>query len=467
MHSITWTIIGIFLVILVGCGSPSSPGATPTTPANTHATPTPTANATVPVTAPQASDWTTYHNNNARTGYLPNIPDPHQFTRAWDKTLDGAVYAEPLVIGKQLIIATEGDSIYSLDAQSGQVQWRTQVGTPAPRSALPCGNIDPSGITGTPVYDPATHLIFAVAEITGVAHILVGLDLNTGAVKVRRTVDTPDMDPRTHQERGALTLSQGMIYIPFGGRFGDCGDYHGRVIGVRTDGQGNLLSYKVPTTREGGIWAPPGAVMDDAGHLYVSVGNGEVTQGQWDHTDSVLRLSPTLQLQDGFAPQSWPQDNASDADLGSMSPVLLPNGLIFMVGKSGQAYLLHANALGGVGGQIQQTFVCQAYGGAATADSQVFLPCVDGVRQVKIGPGETMTVGWQAPQSVNGSPIIGGHTIYVVDHNNGVFYALNRDTGAVRTSMPVGITSRFATPTLSNGLVFIGTLQGIVAIKLV
>lgn len=462
-RSMTWTMTAILLILLVGCGSPPAPAATPTKSVN--ATPAPTAN-TTPIVMPQTPDWTTYHNDNARTGYLPNIPDPHQFTRAWTKALDGAVYAEPLVIGKQLIIATEGDSVYSFDAQSGQMQWRTQVGTPVPLSALPCGNINPSGITGTPVYDPASHLIFAVAEITGVSHILVGLDLNTGKVQVRRTVDTPDMDPLTHQERGALTLYQGMIYIPFGGRLGDCGDYHGRVIGVRTDGQGNLISYTVPTTREGGIWAPSGIVMDNANHLFVTVGNGEVTQGQWDHTDSVLRLSPALQLEDGFAPQSWTQDNANDADLGSMSPVLLPNGLIFSDGKSGQGYLLHTNALGGVGGQIQQTPVCNAYGGAATADSQVFLPCADGVRQVKIGPGETMTVGWHAPQSVNGSPIIGGHTLYVVDHNNGVFYALNRDTGAVRASLPVGITSRFATPTLSNGLVFIGTLQGIVALKI-
>jgi outer membrane protein assembly factor BamB len=190
-----------------------------------------------------------------------------------------------------------------------------------------------------------------------------------------------------------------------------------------------------------------------------------VLQGQWDHTDSVLRLSSKLQLEDGFAPKTWAQDNARDADLGSMSPVLLPNGLIFMAGKSGQGYLLHANALGGVNGQIQEATVCRSYGGAATANSQVFLPCVDGVRQLKVGPGETMTVGWHVAKNINGSPVVGGHTVYVLDYARGVLYALDSDQGTVRTSIPIGVTSRFATPTLSNGLVLVGTMKGVVAVK--
>jgi len=75
-----------------------------------------------------------------------------------------------------------------------------------------------------------------------------------------------------------------------------------------------------PTPREGAIWAPSGPAIDSAGHIFVSVGNGEVTQGTWDHSDSILRLSSDLHLQDGFAPTQWPHDNATDADLGSMGP---------------------------------------------------------------------------------------------------------------------------------------------------
>ncbi len=100
-----------------------------------------------------------------------------------------------------------------------------------PLSSLPCGNIDPLGITGTPVYDPTTGLVFAVAEISGPAHILVGLDANTGQVKVRRSVDTDGMDPRAHQQRTALALANGRIYFAYGGLDGDCSDYIGRVVG--------------------------------------------------------------------------------------------------------------------------------------------------------------------------------------------------------------------------------------------
>ncbi len=459
-RSPVWVVLSATLLMLAGCGSGSVTTPPPMTPISTSdtgaATPTSTSAST-------QGDWTMYHNDNARTGYIENFPDPKQLSRLWDKTLDGAVYAEPLVVGGHVLIATEQNTIYSFDAHTGQEQWHTNVGTPVPRSALPCGNIDPSGITGTPIYDPATKELFAVAEISGPSHILVGLDVSNGQVKLRRQIDVAGMDPTVHQERAALALNQDTVYIAFGGRAGDCGNYHGMVIGSKTNGQGQLLVYQLPTPREGGIWSPPGPAIDNNGRLYVAVGNGEVTSGAWDHTDSVLRLSPTLQLEDGFAPTQWAQDNATDADLGSMSPVLLPNGLVFSAGKSGRAYLLHANALGGVGGQIQEQQVCPPYGGYATVGSQIFLPCSNGIHQVKI-EGNSITMGWQRNQP-NGSPVVGGHTLYCLDYAGGTLYALNSDDGSVRTSLSIGSTSRFATPTLWNGLVFVGTMQGVVALK--
>ena len=194
--------------------------------------------------------------------------------------MDGAVYAEPLVVGDHVLVATEGDSLYALDAHTGKVQWRTNVGKPVPLSDLPCGNIDPLGITGTPVYDPATGLVFAVAEVSGPAHVLLGIDAGTGQVRVRRLADPAGMEPRAQQQRAALALSGGRVYIAYGGLFGDCGNYHGWVVAVRTDGAGPLLSYQVPTSRMGGIWAPPGPVVDSAGRLYVAVGNGAAKIGR-------------------------------------------------------------------------------------------------------------------------------------------------------------------------------------------
>ena len=440
-------VVSCLFLLLSACGTAAQTNTM-------HSTPLPTS---VPTTV--TLDWSMYHNDNARSGYVVNAPDPQKLTSAWNVKLDGAVYAEPLVVDHHVIIVTEGDTLYSLDDQTGQVQWQTNVGQPVALKTLPCGNIDPLGITGTPVYDPATKLIFAVAEVTGPAHVLVGVDVQSGQIKVKRSVDLPGMDPRVFQQRAALALSQNIVYLAYGGLDGDCGQYRGTVIGSRTDGQGNLLSYQVPTPREGGIWATPGPVIDKNNKLYVSVGNGEVTSGEWDHSDSILRLSSTLQLEDGFAPQQWQQDNAADADLGSMGPVLLSNDLIFAAGKSGHGYVLHANALGGVGGQADDQNVCVAFGGSATTGSQIFIPCTDGLLQVTIGTDASISPGWKASSDVDGSPIIGGHTVYSM--GAGTLYALNSENGAVRATIYIGDTSRFATPTLSGNHVFVGTMTGI------
>jgi VCBS repeat-containing protein len=418
----------------------------------------------VTVVNPASANRTMYHFDQQRTGYLPNIPDPQQLSVAWQTPLDGAVYGEPLVVGNQVLVATENDTVYSLDATSGQVLWQTTVGTPVPLADLPCGNIDPLGITSTPVYDPTSGLILVVAEVTGPAHVLFGLDTQTGKVVFQRSVDPPNMDPTVQQQRASLALSGGNVYIAFGGLSGDCGDYHGWVVASKTDGSGSLLSYQVPTQREGGIWATPGPTIDANGMVYVSVGNGSATSAPWDYSDSVLQLSPDLQLQSAFAPTSWPTDNANDWDLGSLGPVLLPDGRVFTAGKGGIGYLLPAGTLGGVGSELYSLSVCHAYGGAATVGSTIFLPCTEGLQQVLVGQGPSFTLGWLQSQMVGGSPVVGGNTIYVT--NYGTLYALDANTGSIRASVYLNATlPHFETPTLDQSRVYIGTMNGVIAVQ--
>jgi len=448
------------VVLLVVLGACTGQSTGPQQPALTL--PSGPSSSTTPAVG--GADWTTYHRDNARTGYLAGLADPTRLGKVWTARLDGAVYAEPLVVGDRVLVATEHDSLYALALRTGQVQWRTSVGEPVPLSALPCGNIDPLGITGTPVYDPATGLVFAVAEVTGPAHVLVGVDARTGQVRVRRSADPPGIDPRPHQQRAALALSRGKLYVAYGGLLGDCGDYRGRVVASRTDGRGPLLSFQVPTSREAGIWGASGPAVDARGDLYVAVGNGAATGGTWDHSDSVLRLSSDLRLRDGFTPRQWARDNAADADLGSMGPVLLPGGLVFADGKSGLGYLLRADHLGGIGGELVERSVCAAFGGSAAVGSTLYVPCSDGLRQVRTGPGARLELGWRASGTVTGSPVVGGHTVYSLDPAGGTLYALDADRGTVRTSTPVGQTSRFATPTLAGGMVLVGTQTGVVAL---
>lgn len=466
-HPLFLAGVSLILLILVGCGGQSQQGGLPSHPRTPAVVPFPsvTAQASAPV---REEDWPTYHRDNTRSGYVANMPDPHRLTRAWTSTLDGAVYAEPLLAAGHVIVATEHDTLYALDPASGHIQWHTTVGRPVAQSTLPCGDIDPLGITGTPVYDSATGLVFAVAEVEGLQHLLVGVDVNTGAVRIKRVVDLPGMEPRVHQQRAALLLANKMVYIAYGGLAGDCGNYRGTIVASRTDGQGALLSYQVPVTRAGGIWTPPGPVADAAGHIFVAVGNGEETGTHWDHSDSVLRLSPTLQLEDGFAPTEWAAENSRDADLGSLGPTLLPNGLLFIAGKGGHAYLLRQNALGGVGGQVTQATVCggAAMGGTAVLGMQIFVPCNDGLRSVTVDQRAHMTINWHAAPTF--SPIIGGHTVYSLDAS-GTLSALASDTGAVRAKISLGssaLPSQFQTPTLANGRILVPTGSGVTAISL-
>jgi len=230
--------------LLAACSSeePALPAAAP--PVSAAASPLASA---VPV---GPGDWPTYHHDNARTGVAAAFPAPSSVAVAWQAKLDGAVYGQPLVIGNRLLAATENDTIYGLDAATGAQLWAQHVGTPVPRSALPCGNIDPLGITSTMAYDPDTGLVFALAESTGGVHTLFGLDIATGAVKLTRVAEPPKGDKLAHQQRSALTVLQGRVYVAYGGLAGDCAQYIGSVVGVPTTGDGPIVSYAIPTDRK-------------------------------------------------------------------------------------------------------------------------------------------------------------------------------------------------------------------------
>ena len=159
--------------------------AAPTGTTTPTATPTTPTASTVRPSVAVAPDWPVYHFDSGRSGEYPSFPAFNgTLIPGWSTTLDGAVYAEPLVVHGTIIAATEGDSVYAIDPASGAIQWRQNLGTPVPLSTLPCGNINPLGITGTPAFDPATGSVFVVAEVTGPGHVLFALDAVTGAVQL-------------------------------------------------------------------------------------------------------------------------------------------------------------------------------------------------------------------------------------------------------------------------------------------
>ena len=171
-----------------------------------------------------ATGWLTYHNNNGRDGYdtsLPNIDSP---SLSWKTKVDGEVYAEPLFFDGAVYVATENDTVYALNVATGAVQWREPLGIPAnstkpPLACPPNGpNITPTiGITGTPVIDPASGTMYVVALINGTGYRMFALSVNTGEVRWSSAISPGGFDYLVQEQRGALALANGVVYVPFGG----------------------------------------------------------------------------------------------------------------------------------------------------------------------------------------------------------------------------------------------------------
>jgi len=430
-----------------------------------------------PAAAYPAAAWPEYDGNAARTGVATGLPAAGTLSQRWTARLDGAVYGQPLVVGGTVIVGTENDSVYALSESTGKVVWRRHLGTPVPQSALNgCGDIFPLGITGTPVYDQGNGLVYAVAETTGYHHVLFGLGVSDGAVKVERDISVVDTetglnDPAYDQQRPGLTIDEGRVYVTFGGLAGDCGQYVGWVVGVPLSGSGPLISWHTPTTREGAVWGPGGPVTGPGGDLWIAIGNGaaESPNQPYDGSDSVTRLSPALRRLGFFAPATWADDNAHDLDLGSTQPVLAAGGTVFVLGKRGVGYLLDTASLGGIGGQLAELAICDAKGAAAVSGSTVYEPCSDGgMAAISVSAAQrSIRVLWRGPSDSNGSPVAGGGAVWVTSYGDsgGTLYELDPANGAVRDQLAIGEgLPHFSSLSLAGGTAFLGTLDGVVAV---
>ena len=402
------------------------------------------------------SSWPTYQRDAGRSGFDPTEPDANNVKLSWTSAnLDGKVYAQPLVAEGAVIVATEGASVYAISESNGTVLWRVNLGSPVPRSELPCGNIDPTGITGTPVIDTTTHTVYVVSFLDPPHHELFALDLRGGAVRFHRSADPAGADPFVEQQRGALALANGMVYIPYGGLYGDCGGYHGWVVAARTDGNGSLLAYQVPTQREGGTWAPSGIMVDGAGNILVATGNGASTS-TFDFGNSVIELSPNLSQLDWFAPSNWATLNVQDTDLGSVGPSKVGPDSIFQIGKEGVGYL-RLDHLGGIGGQVYSAHVCSAaYGSVASAPLYVFVPCRDGLAALNVSLSrDSFAVVWRGPGFNAGPPIVAGGAVWTIDTSQGKLYAFDIHVGKVLFSYTLGSVVHFSGLSAADGRIFV------------
>ncbi len=415
-----------------------------------------------------ASSWTTFDQNGLRTGIDASGASFSPARAAWtSRVLDGELYGQPLVDTGRVFAATENDTVYALAADTGAVLWQTHLGTPFDPATFPggiCGDIHPTvGITSTPVIDPGRGELFVVAAEqsgTEAAHHLVGLDLYTGAVLLDEVIDPSAATSPAHElQRASLGLTDGRVIVGFGGNSGDCDPYHGLVVSAPEDGSAPtaFVVADQPGDSQGAVWMGGSAPDIDArGDIWVATGNSaDSTSATSDQSDSVLELSPTAQLLDSFTPTTWHTDNETDADLGSTSPALLPDGTVFEVGKLRTAYVLDGSHLGGIGGQLHSTSgFCGSDpdGGSADWDGTLYVPCGDGLRAVTPTATAAPVASWKTTSAAHGSPIVAGGLVWSI--GGGDLWALNPATGTAEQSFPTGgSASSFPSPAAADGLI--------------
>jgi len=422
-------------------------------------------------------DWLSYHGGPQGTGLDTTLKSVDTSSPKWTSpVLDGTLYAEPLVMGNVVYEATENNSVYALNAQTGAILWMTHLAPPVPAGALPCGNIAPTvGITGTPVIDPVAHELFAVADEYlngGPHHILVGISTTTGDVMMSRAVDLVGMNPAVYLQRTGLALDHGRVIFGEAGNDGDCANYHGRLYSVSESGK-DLAVFTVdnkPGQYRGGIWTGGAApIIDTKGRVWETTGNGSVTTpGQpYDYSDGLLQLTPAMNLQQYFAPTDWATQNLHDQDMSS-SPTLLPSGLVLVAGKSPNLYLERAAALSGIGGQVAQvTSTCPSNtdGGSAVVGTEVILPCLSGPTAVRVTDAPaTITSLWQSSVHSGPSIIAAGEAWTMSKY--GVLYGLSLTTGAVLQSLTLSApANHFDTPSAGAGELLVATANQVVALR--
>lgn len=352
----------------------------------------------------------------------------------------GHIYAQPLFWHPQggraaVIVATESDVVVALDAPTGAVLWQTKLQAPVALDSLPCGNIDPDGITGTPVIDPRAGLLYvdALAQTNdGPRHRIYALSLANGTVQAGWPLDVQAelakrgvrFDSAAQGERDALQLLKGALYAAFGGNFGDCGDYRGTVVEVQTSPPKLVASWQT-RAKGGGIWAQGGAASDGES-LFVTTGNTFGAR-EWSDGEAIIRLRAGLTRSesnaDFFTPSNWKVLDDEDADLGGTGALPFDVGgakRVIAFGKDGNAYLADGGNLGGAGGALA---VMKLSGDAIitaptilrTADAAMIAFTNRGGRcgptnitmlRVTADSKSPVSVAWCAPYSGRGAPII-------------------------------------------------------------
>lgn len=325
------------------------------------------------------NDVLTYHNDNARTGQnlkettlTPSNVNVNTFGKLFVITVDGKVDAQPLYVSNLAIpaggvhnvlyVATEHDSVYALDADSGAKIWQVSMLKPGESTSddRGCGQVTPEiGVTATPVIDrnngpSGTIYIVAMSKDASGNYFqrLHALNLATGAEEFSGPQDIHAtfpgsgdnssggnviFDPAQYKERPALLLLNGIVYTSWSSHC-DVRPYTGWIMGYDANNLSQISVLNIsPNGSEAAFWnSGAGLAADGSGNFYQLAANGDFdtnlnangfpTNGNFGN--AFLKFSTSnrqLSVADYFAVSNTVAESSIDQDLGSGGALVLPD----------------------------------------------------------------------------------------------------------------------------------------------
>jgi hypothetical protein len=422
----------------------------------------------------------TWRNDNSRSGInsqelalSPATVSAATFGKLISCPIDGYAYAQPLYVPNLAIpgngthnvifVATEKDSVFAFDADASPCVQLWQAGlVPAGWEAIETPNLNITstdlvpfvGITGTPVIGIGSSMLYAVAAAQTIelnptyGQWLYALDLATGQLEIQPngvriaspSGQNPVFLPMLENQRSALLLDNGTVYVAFGS-YGGQGNYHGWLFGYEASSLLQTGTFDVtPSGIEGGIWQSGGGPSVDVNHnIFVDTGEGTFNEGQpevtYSYSNSFLRLGTAggLSISDNFTPCDETSDETAGQDVGAGAPVLLPDSagspsqphLLIGGSKAGSLYVVNRDDMG-----------------------QNSSPCPDSTARV-----QTISAG---PGPILSTPLFWNNSVYVAPGNENLM-AFPMSAGILASSpsaseSPEALGPQGATPAISaNG----------------
>ncbi|HJU15207.1 MAG TPA: PQQ-binding-like beta-propeller repeat protein [Stellaceae bacterium] len=489
-------------ITITATGATGSPASIPVTFTVTSSSPPP----------PTGSDWPTVDHDPTRTGNATgeSVISPSnvsQLALQWSAPVDGKVTAQPIFVSSVLaggmtrdvvIVATAGNSVYALDAMTGAQIWRRNFGAPDGTGEIPGG----FGIAAAPVVDRTSGRVYAVSQ--------------DGALRTFSLADGTDAaaalpiitsNVATNKVWGGLNLVGSNLYIATASDGNDTPPWKGRIVRVDVSGTTPTVAgtfYVVPSIPApdggGGIWGYGGVAVDPTnGRVYAatSATDSYPTETYQLYAASMIALGANLNLLGYYQPTPPScQTTQCDWDFGGTPVVYTPPGcptLLAALKKDGKLYLMKADDLAddpnGTIPPIQVLALNDAYDGPGTgglygvpaywpAGNMLFVtdagPGVNGINAGVVGlkvnsaPACTLSVAWSLSLPTVGdnqppsTPTVANGVVFVGTPNGGAVHAYDAASGTELWNSGNAITGggTFAAPTVAFGTLYVASWNG-------